>query len=199
MPRAPPRRAVRGELLGDYPTDKAWPRVGRMLFVDYERLTTRDVWLTKRYRDLCQTEVFPELSDIQRMPAPEKLVDEVDQAYFRLQQDNEIADWFEAEGFDVSKPTIPKEEFEKRLAEHRTKPAEAKRVASANIPKFVSDYRKDNPKPSLRGCRKQWKTLHGSQRRGEVDDEYRKQANKRETSREEGRRPKRAKISVQEN
>jgi hypothetical protein len=66
---------------------------------------------------------------------------------------------------------------------------------TANIPKFVSDYIRDNPTTaSLSGCREKWKTLHGASRREELDAEWRKQAKPKGLLRERGQRNQIAKI-----
>jgi hypothetical protein len=73
--------------------------------------------------------------------------------------------------------------------ESRKKPASDK-----EIPKFVSDYIKDNPTTaSLSGCRAKWKPLHGSHRRDELDAEWRKQAKAKGLLRERGQRSQIAK------
>jgi hypothetical protein len=162
-----------------------------MLYANYEEFTDHDAWLIEQYYDPS----YPTLDD-HRRPVPAALIADVDRAYFRLAQDNTIAAWFEAGGFDISKPTIPKEEFEKRLAGYCVDPAASKSIVSDAkvIERFVSDYIKDNSATaSLRGIREQWKTLHGAHRRNELDEEYRKQANNKEILLKRGRRAKCAK------
>jgi hypothetical protein len=169
--------------------EKAWARVAKMRF-PHEKVrgcTDRDAWLIGRYYRPMQTVIFPG-DDAGKQTPPAELVVEVDRAYFRLALEEEIAAWFKAAGF--SGPTIPKKEFEERLAEHRAKPVSAPAVSLEDIRNFVGGYIKDNPiTASLGGCRNAWKNAgHGASYRTKLDREYRNQASKKGVLRNRGQR-----------
>jgi hypothetical protein len=72
--------------------------------------------------------------------------------------------------------------------QQKTKPG-LKTARTNEIPRFVSDYIKDNPTTaSQSGCREKWKSLHGARRRVELDAEWRKQAELKGLLRERGQR-----------
>ena len=75
----------------------------------------------------------------------------------------------------------------KRLAKDRKKPASNSASSASEIPTFVSNYIRDNPTTaSQSGCREKWKPLHGAHRRGELDAEWKKQAEAKGLLRERG-------------
>ena len=166
-----------GELLGEIPTLKAWLRVAKMLFANYEELTDHDAWLIEQYHDPSQTEFHPTLESSHRVWAPTPLIPEVDRAYFRLAQDNTIAAWFEANGFDISKPTIPKE-FERRLAGNRAAVSKPATSADARAD-FVRRYFDSTKRPSMKECENEWAKEHGSSARELLRNDYRDEAKRR--------------------
>jgi len=145
-----------GELLGEIPTLKA---------------------LIEQYHDPSQTEFHPTLESSHRVWAPTPLIPEVDRAYFRLAQDNTIAAWFEANGFDISKPTIPKE-FERRLAGNRAAVSKPATSADARAD-FVRCYFDSTKRPSMKECENEWAKEHGSSARELLRNDYRDEAKRR--------------------
>jgi hypothetical protein len=190
-------------LLADYPTDKAWLRVGKMLFSDYEKFTTYDRYLTDRYYDPSQpapdsfiskvTDRFIVVTEDPQRPAPAKLIREVSRAYFRLEQDNEIAAWFEAKGIDVSGPTIPKEEFERRFAEHRAGLVSTSKVSEATIADFTKNFFDSTEHWTMDGLEAACKKKYGSAPRPWLRKYYRAQMKKRGKTVKRGPRQKSAK------
>jgi hypothetical protein len=107
------------------PTNDAWDRVAKMLFPDEpvrRRSPPRDVWLINRYRPPNDLKHQPAsmlpggITYISHHPgkvsAPNELIAEVDQAYFRLSLQDHIDEWFVRLGFDLEQPSIPKHLFE---------------------------------------------------------------------------------------
>jgi hypothetical protein len=106
------------------PTNDARDLVAKMLFPDepVRAITKRDAWLIDRYR----LSIDPHYLDHYRLSdsrhrglfgrsknfAPNELIAEVHQAYFRLSLQEEVGDWFERRGFDLTQRTIPKHLFE---------------------------------------------------------------------------------------
>jgi hypothetical protein len=95
------------------PTDAAWDHVAKMLFPDepVRKPTERDAWLINRYR----LSINPHYLDRYGPPkefAPNSLIAEIDQAYFRLSLLERVNQWFEDKGFDIQQPTFPKRQFE---------------------------------------------------------------------------------------
>jgi hypothetical protein len=164
-----------------------------MLFANYEELTDPDAWLIERYHDPTQTEFHPTPESLHRVWAPTSLIPKVDRAYFRLAQDNTIAAWFEANGFDISKPTISKEEFEKRFANCFGKPAAGPKISNAMIDDHVRRYFESTLRPTVDGCEKAWEVQHGSTARERVRIKYRAHAKKHGITVKEGRPQKLAK------
>ena len=78
-------------------------------------LTERDRWLVNRYRLPPRRDMgmsYPVLDNDDRIPAPPELIAEVDRAYFRLELQNDVDDWFVRNGLDPTAPTILKHLFE---------------------------------------------------------------------------------------
>jgi hypothetical protein len=104
-------------------TNDAWFHYAKLRFPDEKvwGITERDRWLINHYRNPAQTGndedsfyavVDGSVTSIGRAYAPKKLEGEVDRAYYRYSVQQEIDAWFEAKGFDLSQPTIPKHLFE---------------------------------------------------------------------------------------
>jgi hypothetical protein len=82
-------------------------------------ITKRDHWLINRYHPPGEPDGVdefgyhpPPAGERYRLAPPTELVQEIDQAYFRLSLLEEVNRWFAERGFDLSKPTIPKHLFE---------------------------------------------------------------------------------------
>ena len=208
---------MRGELLGKILRKKAWRRVAHKLFGNYyEELTPYDRHLTEQYPNpgrfcegisLCnepasllpggisyvtgfQQAGKPAFAPAYSVPsAPPELIPEVDRAYFRLAQHDKIAAWFEAAGFDLSKPTIPEEEFERRIA----KPSPAPKITNAMIDDHIRRYTESTPRHTGDGCEKAWAAQHGSAARARLRVRYRDHLQKRGNKIKEGRPQKLAK------
>jgi hypothetical protein len=134
--------------LGDYPIQKAWDRVAKMLFPDHELVKTyaRDRWLIDLYRppdDLkhqssrmssggtayISGSTISGFGGGHKIFAPTKLIAEVDQAYFRESLRKKVNRWFPRHGFDLKRRTISKEDFEAA----RAKPTVTARTASPPV------------------------------------------------------------------
>jgi hypothetical protein len=118
--------------LSDYPTEKAWERVAKMLFPAYElvRTSPRDRWLIELYRPPSDGLLTHRPASLlpggityidHRSFAPEALKPEIDQAYFRQSLRKEVNLWFTRRGFDLKQPTISKQDFEAALANPKAK------------------------------------------------------------------------------
>ena len=95
------------------PTNDAWDHVAKLLLPDepVRKPTKRDAWLINRYR----LSIAPHYLDRYGPPknfAPNALIAEVDQAYFRLSLLERVNQWFEDKGFDIQQSTFPKHQFE---------------------------------------------------------------------------------------
>jgi len=82
-------------------------------------ITKRDHWLINRYHPPGEPDGVdefgyhpPPAGERYRLAPPTELVQEIDQAYFRLSLQEEVNRWFVEWGFDLSKPTISKHQFE---------------------------------------------------------------------------------------
>ncbi len=205
-PKCSPRALERcsGEPLGEIPIWKAWLDAAKVLLTDYEELTERDDYLIARYQDPSQPQPsirdsfivrdcssFVEFAEDQRQPAPRELVAEVNSAYFRLEQHNTVEAWFKAAGWDLPRATVPKEEFEKRLADYRAEPATAPKITKSAVKDFVRDYFNSTSDPTMDDCESKWP--HGSRRRKLLRVEYHAEAKNRGKPVKEGRRQKLAK------
>jgi len=113
---------------------------------------------------------FPVLDDLNdnRILAPNELIAEVDRAYFRLSLQNEVEEWFAEQGFDLTQPTISREEFEKRFADCFGKPAAGPKISNAMIDDHVRRYFESALQPTVDGCEKAWEVQHGSTARERV-------------------------------
>lgn len=181
--------------MGEIDTREAWQRVASRRLSDYEELTEHDDYLIERYQDPSQAEYWPSSDSFSspRVPAPRELVREVSRSYFRLEQHNIVAAWFEAEGFDLSKPTISKEEFEKRFADYFGEPAVARKISAVEIEDFVREYLKSTPHRTMDDCENKWKAQHGSSARELLRVKYHDIAKTLGVSVKEGRPEKLAK------
>jgi hypothetical protein len=162
--------------------------------------TERDAWLIDRYRPSNDLKHQPAsllpggITYISHYPgktsAPNALIAEVDQAYFRLSLMERINQWFEERGFDLEQPTFSKQDFEAALAKPSVTARPVGKLKGDEIPGFVKNYLDSEPKPTLTGIRKKWSDAgHGAQARNLLDAEYRKEAILRNISLKRG--PKR--------
>jgi hypothetical protein len=132
--------------LSDYPIQKAWDRVAKMLFPDEpaRACTKRDAWLIDRYYLQIDMGVGRSRGLFDRRPktlAPRELTAEVDTAYFRLSLMERVDQWFEKRGFDLQQPTIPRQDFEAALANQKPSAASrAKPTSDADLATFKRDY-----------------------------------------------------------
>jgi hypothetical protein len=146
------------------PTLTAWHHVAKMLFPQeaVRWLTKRDHWLINRYHPPGEPDGVDELGMYYPPPAgerhrfspPTELVQEIDQAYFRLSLQEEVNRWFVEWGFDLSKPTISKHQFEAavqadfgRLPPEPVKPLES---ASAATPPLKTKKLKTKKRAATR-------------------------------------------------
>jgi hypothetical protein len=152
--------------LSDYPTEKAWERVAKMLFPAYELVKTspRDRWLIKHYPptdNIHKHRLAPLLPggityisgvalrgrDYDR--TPEALKAEIDQAYCRQSFRKEVGLWFTRRGFDLKQPTLSKQDFEAALANKKPSAApRAKPTSDADLATFKRDYLAKGGRPS---------------------------------------------------
>jgi hypothetical protein len=107
-----------------------------MLFPDepVRTITKRDAWLINRYPPNNILKHVPAsllpggvtyVAGMLSNPVPNALIAEVDRAHFRLSLRNEVYEWFERRGFDLTRRTIPKHLFEAAVqAEFGQLPAE---------------------------------------------------------------------------
>jgi hypothetical protein len=183
-----------------------------MLYPAYELAKTypRDRWLIKHYRpptaDITfKNERAPLLpggityvtgfqqarGDDDRISAPEKLIDEVDQAYFRESLRNYVNRWFDKHGFDRTQPIIPKQQFEAAVqAEVGQVPPEPK-ISQPMIADHVKNYFDNTEHPTMDDCVSKWP--HGSSARDLVRQRYRAEAKSRKIPVKRGPRQNSAK------
>jgi hypothetical protein len=147
-------------------------------------LTKRDRWLIDCYRLPTRCTIdgtyFPVLDDLNdnRILAPNELIAEVDRAYFRLSLQNEVEEWFAERGFDLTQPTISKEEFERHLAGNRAAVSKPATSADARAD-FVRRYFDSTKRPSMKECENKWAKEHGSSARELLRNDYRDEAKRR--------------------
>jgi hypothetical protein len=170
------------------PIDRAWKRVAKILCPGepVTEITERDAWLINSYRS--PADVSDWWTPGMPVAAPPELRAEVDRAYFRFSLQQRIEAWFEDEGFDLSKASLPRNTFEVRIKSAK-QPKLQRPISLNQVKHFIREYLASTERPTLTDARNKWGQAHGSSNRSALDEEYRTQAELAGISLKPGPRP----------